>query len=175
MELQRTDKYSGLFERISSIIESSRARAAAAVNEVMIHAYWNIGREIVEQEQKGKERAEYGKAIIDNLSAELTEKYGKGFIPRNLWFMQQFFLTYPILNAVRSELTWTHYRRLLKLEDRNKRSFYEIECAKNRWSTRELDRQINSLLFDRLALSRDKEGVMALANEGILNHQKQID
>lgn len=152
--------------RITTIIETARNRVQSVIDHEMVYAYWQIGREIVEDEQKGERRAEYGKAQIQNLSRELTQRHGKGFDRSNLWNMRAFFLAFPILDAVRRELSWTHYRLLLRIDDPQKRSFYEIECAKSNWSTRELERQMNSMLFERLALSRDKEGVMALAREG---------
>lgn len=152
--------------RITTIIETARNRVQSVIDHEMVYAYWQIGREIVEDEQKGERRAEYGKAQIQNLSRELTQRHGKGFDRSNLWNMRAFFLAFPILDAVRRELSWTHYRLLLRIDDPQKRSFYEIECAKGNWSTRELERQMNSMLFERLALSRDKEGVMALAREG---------
>lgn len=152
--------------RITTIIETARNRVQSVIDHEMVYAYWQIGREIVEDEQKGERRAEYGKAQIQNLSRELTQQHGKGFDRSNLWNMRAFFLAFSILDAVRRELSWTHYRLLLRIDDPQKRSFYEIECAKGNWSTRELERQMNSMLFERLALSRDKEGVMALAREG---------
>ncbi|MBC2698485.1 MAG: DUF1016 domain-containing protein [ANME-2 cluster archaeon] len=104
--------------------------------------------------------------MINNLSERLTEQYGMNFNSRNLRFMRQFYKVYPNWNAVSSKLSWTHYRFLIRIDDPVKRSFYEIECANNNWSTRELDRQINSLLFERLALSKDKESVLSLAKKG---------
>lgn len=152
--------------RISGIIETARSRVQSVVDHEMGRAYWEIGREIVEDEQQGEQRAEYGKALIENLARELTARHGKGFDRSNLWNMRGFYLTFPKLDALRRELSWTHYRQLLKIDEPQKRSFYEIECATGNWSTRELDRQLNSMLYERLALSRDKEGVMVLAREG---------
>jgi predicted nuclease of restriction endonuclease-like (RecB) superfamily len=160
------EKYSNLFERIANIIEQSKQRIVASVNSEMAHCYWEIGREIVEEEQKGNERAEYGKAIIDNLSNNLIDVFGKGYSKRNLWSFRQFYLTYQNVNALRAELSWTHYRLLMRIEEENKRSFYEIETKENNWSTRELDRQINSMLFERLALSKDKQGLLELSKNG---------
>ncbi|MEQ8225049.1 MAG: PDDEXK nuclease domain-containing protein [Candidatus Eremiobacterota bacterium] len=155
-----------LFQRISLIIEEARNKIVYSVNETMVQAYWQIGKEIVEEEQNGEIRAEYGKSIIDNLSKELINKYGKGFNSRNLRAMRQFYKFYQNWISVRSKLSWTHYRVLIKIDDPIKRSFYEVETIANNWSTRELDRQINSLLFERLALSKDKEGILALAKNG---------
>lgn len=152
--------------RITTIIETARNLVQSVIDHEMVYAYWQIGREIVEDEQKGERRAEYGKTLIQNLSQELTQRHGKGFDRSNLWNMRAFFLAFPILDALRRELSWTHYRSLLRISDPQKRTFYEIECANGNWSTRELERQKNSMLFERLALSRDKEGVLALAREG---------
>ncbi len=160
------DQFQQLFARISSIIEEAKYKIAYSIDNTMVQSYWRIGKEIIEEEQKGQLRAEYGKSIIDNLAKNLSKKYGKGFSTRNLWMIRQFYSTYPNLNALRAELSWTHYRLIMQIDDPAKRSFYEIECADNNWSTRELDRQINSLLFERLALSKDKEGVLSLAKKG---------
>jgi len=159
-------KKNSVYQRIRAIIEESRGRALYAVNTEMVQAYWLIGREIVEEEQKGKERAKYGEELIEMLSKKLTSEFGPGFITRNLWYMRNFYLSFPKLNALRSELTWTHYRLLMKVENPQARGFYEIECAENHWSTRELERQVNSLLFERLALSKDKKGLLRLAKKG---------
>lgn len=159
-------KTENILDKISSIIEESRSKIAYSVNFIIVEAYWNIGKLIVEGEQEGQEKAEYGKYLLKNLSEELTHKFGKGFDARNLRHMRQFYLTYPNWNALRSELSWTHYRVLTRLEDENKRSFYQIETIENNWSTRELERQINSMLYERLALSKNKEEVLRLAKEG---------
>lgn len=132
----------------------------------MVIAYWHIGHEIVEGEQKGKTRAEYGQRLIRNLAVRLSEDFGGGFDERNLFFMRQFYLSYPKLNALRSELSWTHYRILMRVDKLDARSFYEIKCIRNNWSARELERQKGSLLFERLALSKDKKGLLRLAKKG---------
>lgn len=152
--------------RITSIIESARNRVKSVVDHEMVRAYWEIGREIVEDEQKGEKRAGYGEYLLKNLTTVLISQYGKGFDYSNLKNMRQFYKTYPIGDALRSQLSWTHYRLLMRIDSPDKRSFYEIECAANNWSTRELERQMSSMLFERLALSLDKEGVMTLAREG---------
>ena len=132
----------------------------------MVCCYWEIGRVLVEEEQQGQERAEYGKRIIQELSKRLTSEFGKGFDKSNLWNMRLFYLAYPKIDAVRRELSWTHYRILLRVEKPESRGFYENEAINARWSTRELERQIASLLFERLALSKDKSGVLGLARKG---------
>jgi predicted nuclease of restriction endonuclease-like (RecB) superfamily len=159
------------YERISAILTQARLRAYQAINSAMVAAYWEIGRAIVEEEQQGRERAEYGKKLLAGLSQRIKSDFGKGFDPSNLSMMRAFYLAYPIFDAVRQELSWTHYRLLLRVEKPDARSFYETEAVKARWSTRELDRQVQSLLFERLALSRDKTGVMALAEKG---HEIQL-
>ena len=150
-----------VYQSVAEILEKARSTAYRAVNAAMVQAYWEIGCIIVEEEQKGKKRADYGKAILVELSRKLTCEFGKGFDERNLRFIRQFYLTFPIRNALRSELTWTHYRLLLKVESEPARSFYEIETVNNNWSTRELERQINTLLYQRLLMSRDKQDVLA--------------
>jgi predicted nuclease of restriction endonuclease-like (RecB) superfamily len=154
------------YEQIRAILSEARARAHRAINTAMVAAYWEIGRVIVEQEQQGQQRAEYGQALIVELSSRLKVEFGKGFDRSNLWHMRSFHLSYPIFDAVRRELSWTHYRLLLRVERADARAFYEVEAVNARWSTRELERQIHSLLFERLALSRDREGVLALAEKG---------
>jgi predicted nuclease of restriction endonuclease-like (RecB) superfamily len=137
-----------------------------AVNTVMVDAYWEVGRVIVEDEQAGKQRAGYGKRVLEGLAERLQAEFGKGYDPSNLRNMRAFFVIYPIRDALRRELSWTHYRLLLRVDDPVARAFYEAEAVNARWATRELERQINSLLFERLALSRDKAGVIALAQKG---------
>lgn len=154
------------YQQIRKVLMRARSRALTAVNSEMVICYWEIGRLIVEKEQQGEIRAKYGDRLIQELSRKLSSEFGKGFKPRNLWFMRTFFLTYPKVNALRSQLSWTHYRLLMRVEKSEARSFYEAEAVNSRWSTRELERQINSLLFERLALSRDREGVLALAKKG---------
>jgi len=155
----------GCVKAIHQILETARSNAYRAVNFAMVKAYWEIGRIIVEEEQKGEKRAEYGKQLINELSYRLTQEYGRGFTKTNLFYMKQFHLTFPKFHALRGELTWTHYRLLLRVEKENARQFYLNETINSNWSTRELDRQINSLLYKRLALSKDKKGVLELAQK----------
>jgi hypothetical protein len=152
------------YQSIRAILEKARSTAYRAVNFAMVPAYWDIGMVIVEEEQKGAERAKYGKALIKEVSRRLTRDYGKGFTESNLKYMRQFYLTFPNSHALRAELTRTHYRLLLKVEKEEARNFYMLESVKNNWSTRELERQINSLLFERLALSKDREKVLEFYN-----------
>ena len=155
-----------LYGQVREILALARDKAWLSVNTVMVEAYWEVGRVIVEDEQAGKGRADYGKRVLEGLAQRLAIEFGKGFDQSNLRNMRSFFLSYPIRDALRRELSWTHYRLLLRVDKPDARSFYEAEAINARWSTRELERQINSLLFERLALSRDKAGVMALAQKG---------
>ena len=152
--------------RIRDLLKQARHQALAAVNSAMVRAYWEIGREIVEEEQRGTDRAGYGQNLIETLSQQLTGEFGKGFVPRNLWFMCDFYRAFPNVNALRSELSWTHYRILSRIDRAEARAFYERESVAGRWSTRELERQISSLLFDRLALSSSGEKVREAAQSG---------
>lgn len=160
------DEITELFSEVSAIIAGARKDAYRAVNFAMVKAYWHIGEAIVKRELQGKERAEYGEKTLEALGKRLTKKFGKGFSPRNLWFMRRFCETFPIVNALRSQLSWTHYRLLLKVKTDEARSFYEIESDNSRWSSRELERQIDSMLFERLKLSKDKDKVLQLSNQG---------
>jgi len=152
-----------LLHDIRRIIAEAQGRVARSVNHELTMTYWHIGRVIVEEEQQGRERADYGKQLVKDLSVHLQAEYGSGFSANNLWYMRQFFLAFPILHAVSGELTWTHYRTLVKVNDPTKREFYIAEASKNTWSVRQMERQINSLLYERLLMSQDKESVLALA------------
>jgi predicted nuclease of restriction endonuclease-like (RecB) superfamily len=159
-----------VFQQVRDVLTNARARAWRAVNDAMVSAYWEVGRAIVEEEQRGEAKAEYGKYLIEGIARRLTAEFGKGFDQSNLRYMRLFYKAFPIRDAVRHELMWTHYRLLLRIENEQARSFYEQESVHSQWSTRELERQINSMLFERLALSRDKEGVKELAREGQTLH-----
>ena len=160
-----------IYARIRGILDEARRQTWHAVNTAMLQAYWEIGRAIVEEEQQGETRAEYGAQLIRELSQRLSSDYGKGFDRTNLQHMRAFYMAFPICDALRRELSWTHYRLLLRVEKPEARAFYEVEAVNARWSTREMERQINALLFERLALSRDKDGVLALAQQG---HEVQL-
>ncbi len=165
-ELTPRDNLDRTYERIRAVLAEARNRTWQAINSAMVAAYWEVGRAIVEEEQQGLQRAEYGKQVLAGLSARLTAEFGSGFDRTNLQQMRNFYLAYPICDALRRELSWTHYRILLRVEKPDARSFYEHEAVAGRWSTRELQRQVASLLFERLALSRDRTGVLALARQG---------
>ena len=141
------------------IIESGRATAFNAVNVSMVKTYWELGQLIVEEEQQGKERAEYGKYLIAELAQRLQREYGTGFSKPSLWNYRQFYKEFPILSALRRELTWTHYKLLMRVQNQSARVFYEQETIKSGWNTRALDRQINAFYYDRLLATQDKEAI----------------
>lgn len=166
-----------LFHQASAHIEDARNRVQRSINSEMVKAYWQIGKNIVNAEQLGESKAQYGKFILKELSERLTNKYGRGFSISTLKDIRQFYLTYSnaeMSHAVRGQfeskiepnLGWIHYRSLMRVDRLEARQFYTIEAIKNSWSGRELERQINSLLFDRLARSKDKEGLLSLVHEG---------
>ena len=145
---------------IKTILKNARQKAYTAVNSAMVEAYWKIGRRIVEEEQSGKERAEYGKEIIKNLSKELTEEFGKGFGERNIRNIRQFYVLfsdYEKWKSLISKLTWTHIQKVLRVSDEKARIFYLTEAAENMWSVRTLDRNISTLYYNRIVASIDKK------------------
>lgn len=159
-------KYDLLLDSIGTTIEQARQNAIRAINTELVRANWEIGRHIVEYEQQGQERAEYGSALLARLSKDLRLRYGKGFGRRNVLDMRRFYLIYPIWQAVPAKLSWTHIIALLGISNDSARKFYEKQAVHEKWSYRELERQINSSLFERLALSKDKKGVLQLAEKG---------
>ena len=148
---------------IRTIIDNARSAAIRSVDFNRVQMYWNIGRRIVEEEQHGKERADYGTYLIKNLAKELEPEYGSGFGVRQLEQSRKFYRTYPIANTLRSQLNWSQYRRLIQIEDPDKREYYELESVNGGWTARETERQINSMLYERLLLSNEKEKVLAVA------------
>ena len=147
---------------IKKILKNARQKAYTAVNSAMVEAYWEIGRRIVEEEQRGKERAEYGKEIVKNLSKELTEEFGKGFSRRTLWEMRKLYVYFSDYEKVRTlfaQLTWSHFQKVLRVSDEKARIFYLTEAAENMWSVRTLDRNISTLYYDRIVASIDKKTV----------------
>ena len=158
-----------LVEQIKSLLEASRQKIAVEVNTTLLHTYWQIGRLICEYEQSDTLRAEYGKQTLKILSKELTNEFGKGFSVSNIQFMRRFYQSYQIQQTLSVKLSWSHYCELLSISDVDKRSFYEKEATNANWSVRELKRQIESSLFERLLLSSgdaNKEKVMSLATKG---------
>lgn len=164
--IRPAESMKNVYERIREIVEKARGNIARVVNTEMLLAYWHIGKEIVEEQQRGQLRADYGESVLKRLSDKLTTDFGRGFDESNLRNIRQFYLSYPKCDALRHELSWTHYRILMRVEKPQARSFYEIECVKNSWSARELERQKGTLLFERLALSKNKKAVMKLAQKG---------
>ncbi|MBQ9311763.1 MAG: DUF1016 family protein [Bacteroidales bacterium] len=161
--------FDGLVKQIASLLDNARRQIAQQVNSQLVFTYWNIGKLIVEYEQNNNIRAEYGKQTIKQLAKQLTQLYGKGFSRSNLQSMRMLFLKYPICQTLSGKLSWSHYCELLTISDDNKRSFYEKESIDAGWSLRELKRQIDSSLFERLLLSQgntNKEKVLQLASVG---------
>jgi predicted nuclease of restriction endonuclease-like (RecB) superfamily len=163
--------YLDLLGQISDTYAQGRIQAVRAVNAHITQTYWRVGRQIVEFEQAGKIRAEYGKALLVRLSADLGLRHGKGFSRSNLTYMRLFYLRYPICEKPSHILSWSHYLELLKLDDELERSFYENQAIAERWSVPELRRQKRSSLFLRLAASKDKAGILQLATQGQLIEQ----
>jgi predicted nuclease of restriction endonuclease-like (RecB) superfamily len=181
-----------LFSQVAELLQNARQQVLRTVNSTMVYTYFEIGRMIVEEEQNGKDRAEYGKQLIKGLSEQLTNEFGKGFSLRNLEQIRQFYMTYSKSESLTRileiripqsltadldksnyqtlssffKLTFTHYVFLMRIDDEKQRRFYEIECEKYNWSVRELKRQYDSALYTRLALSRDKEGILKLSEKG---------
>ena len=158
-----------IIEDIKEVIVSSRQKVAYEVNNTMLLAYWNVGKIIVENEQSGNIKAEYGKQVMKELSKELRKILGSGFSVSNLFNMRRFYITYPKFQTLSGKLSWSHYCELLSIENTDERNFYEKECINSNWSVRELKRQIDTSLFERLLLSEgksNKEKVYALSKEG---------
>ena len=162
-ELQKKEEV--FLNDIREIINAARTQAVRSVDFCRVQMYWHIGKRIFEEEQQGKDRADYGAYLIKNLSKQLEPEYGSGFSYRQLAFCRQFYRTYPIANALRSQLNWTQYRLLIQIDDPDKRMYYELESVNNSWTARETERQINSQLYERLLLSNDKESVLAIARK----------
>jgi len=183
MKIEVKKDYSVLLKNIGVLLEEGRTNAVYAVNSILIQTYWNIGKSIVEYEQEGHERAEYGSALLENLSKDLKSKYGRGFSRRQILDMRRFYLYYPKFltvsgklqtvsaqsdnrQTVSAKLSWSHYVELLSVENDLERGFYENQCINERWSVRELRRQIDSALFERLSLGKDKKKILELSRKG---------
>ncbi len=156
---------STILEDVREIIEQARNNAVRSVDFCRVQMYWQLGQRIFEEEQQGQDRAEYGAYIIKNLAKDLEVEYGSGFGVRQLERARQFYKVYPIASTVRSQLNWSQYRMLIQIEDPDKREYYELESANNGWTARETERQINSMLYERLLLSNDKESVLSVARQ----------
>lgn len=154
-----------LVSEIRSIIETSRSNAVRSVDFCRVQMYWQIGRRIVEEEQGGQARAEYGKSLIKNLAKELEPEFGSGFGKRQLDYSKKFYLEFPIVHTLYAQLNWSQYKWLLDIADKDKREYYILETINNCWTARQMKRQINSMLYERLLLSNDKESVLAMARK----------
>jgi predicted nuclease of restriction endonuclease-like (RecB) superfamily len=152
-----------LYLKIKNILQSARDNAYRHINFVMVEAYWNIGKQIVEDEQRGKDRAEYGSYLIKELSSRLTKDFGKGFTQQNLRNMRQFYNCFPIRSTLCSELSWSHYRLIMRVDNPQARLWYSEESVKANWSVRALERQIGTLYFERIISSKEKQPVIVEA------------
>jgi hypothetical protein len=166
LQLNPDAAYQALVERISAAYAHGQLQAHRAVNEHLTRTFWQIGHDIVEYEQGGQTRAAYGQSLLANLSRDLRLRHGKGFSRSNVIRARQFYLAYPKGATLSHLLSWSHVVELLKLDDPLERGFYEQQCAREKWSVRELQRQIKSSLFLRLAASREKSEVLKLATKG---------
>lgn len=165
MESYKITKMKDLVSEIRSIIETSRSNAVRSVDFCRVQMYWQIGRRIVEEEQGGSARAEYGKGLIKNLAKELEPEFGSGFGKRQLDYSKKFYLEFPIVHTLYAQLNWSQYKWLLDIADKDKREYYILETINNCWTARQMKRQINSMLYERLLLSNDKESVLAMARK----------
>ena len=160
----------GILGKVIGLLNKARTEIVSNVNKTMVYTYYEIGRIIVEEEQKGKGRAEYGLQLVEELSQKLSKEFGKGFSSTNIKQMRSFYNIYSKGQTASDEfnLSWSHYLKLMRIDDDNERKFYEIEAYKNNWSLRELQRQYDSALYTRIAISRDKEKVLELAEKGLV-------
>ena len=165
----------GLINDIKSIIAQSREQAVRAVNHERTVMYWHIGQRIFEEEQRGQDRADYGAYLVQMIADRLQPEFGSGFSKRQIERCRQFYRAFPIASALRTQLSWTQYKMLLSIDNADKRDFYIVESVKNNWTSRQLERQINSQLYERLLLSNDKQSVLAVArNERQPMNPKEI-
>ena len=158
--------YSDLVGAIGELLERARERIATTANTALVETYWNTGRYIVEYEQHGADRAKYGSRLLSTLARDLTLKHGSGFNRNNLQYMRKLYRAFPICTTLSCKLSWSHYLEILKCSDELEIGFYVAECVRSNWNVRELRRQMKSSLFERLALSKDKQGVLELAHKG---------
>ena len=171
--IKKEDSFDSVYKNIKQLLDEARTAVSRVVNSTLVQTYWEIGRIIIQEEQNGKEKAGYGTYLIEELSKKLIAEYGKGFSKRNIFNMRKFYVTFPIVQALSAQLTWSHFLLLINLEKKDARDFYLNESINSNWSTRELDRQINSLLYERLALSKDKKKVLELSQKGNIIEKPQ--
>lgn len=167
-QIQNNADYNHLLSSISEVFNRGRSNALQAVNTQLLHTYWKIGHYIIEFEQKGKQKAAYGKALLENLSKDLIKLHGRGFSRSNLNYMRLFYICYPICEELPHKLSWTHFCELVKIDDPVERSFYEKQAIIENWSTTELIRQKKASLFLRLSAFKDKKGILKLSKQGQL-------
>jgi len=166
LELRKNIEYQQLIEKIGNTYQSAKSSIISAVNTEMLHAYWQIGKDIIEFEQGGKLKAEYGKQLLIDLSKDLTFQHGKGFSRSNLQYMRLLYFYYPICQTLSGKLTWSHYIELVSLDDNLAREFYEKQSIVENWSIRELRRQKKTALFHRIAIGKEKEKILELSKKG---------
>ena len=165
MKIVKTNLTEQFISDIRTIILSARESAIRSVDTIRVQMYWELGERIFIEEQKGQDRAEYGAYLLQNIATEIEKEFGSGFSVRQLERARQFYRTYPIATALRTQLNWYQYRLLIQIDDKDKREYYELEAANNNWTGRELERQINSGLYERLLLSNDKKAVLEIARK----------
>lgn len=165
-EITSPAAYQGLLQQIGQALHTARQQAAQTVNTLLVRTYWHIGQHIVEFEQGGNEKADYGSGLLERLSKDLSSLHGRGFSRSNVFYMRKLYLSFPNSETLSHQLTWSHYFEILKADDPLEVGFYTQQTAREGWSVRELKRQMKSMLFHRLALSHDKEGVLQLAAQG---------
>ncbi len=163
-----SDSENSFYAKIADVLKDARKSVVQTVNKTMVYTYFEVGKMIVEEQQKGAKRAEYGKQLLKGLSLKLHQEFGKGFSQRNLEQMRQFYLIYSKTQTLSAEfkISWSHYLNLMRIDNEEERSFYEIEAFNNGWSLRELQRQFDSALYERLVLSRDKTAIKELSKKG---------
>lgn len=166
-------RYTTLLDTIGSILEKGRKSAHHAVDNIMVKTYWQVGREIVEYEQEGREKAEYGSKLLDRISRDLSNKHGKGFSRSNVVYMRLFYIKYPIGETLSHQLSWSHYFELLKISDDLERNFYEKQVILENWTVRELKRQKATALFQRIALGKNKKKILELSKKGNVVKQEE--
>ncbi|MBI5072290.1 DUF1016 domain-containing protein [Candidatus Woesearchaeota archaeon] len=173
MQLSKKKKYEQLLASIGIILEQGRKHAYQTVNTILVKTYWEIGKTITSYEQNNKESAGYGSKLFETIAKDIRFQYGKGFSRSNVIYMRLLYLKYPKSQTLSDQLSWSHYIELLSREDDLERTFYEKQCILEKWSVRELQRQINSALFHRIALSKDKRGVLELSKKGHIIQTEQ--
>ena len=169
-------KTNSFLEQVKSLLFEAQQRVVHSVNSIMVQTYFELGKQIVEHEQEGKNYANYGEYLLEALSENLTKEFGKGYSKRNLELIRKFYLTYKIAKSpISQSISWTHYLHLMRIQNEDERVFYENEIVSNNWSVRELNRQINTSLYERLLLSKNKSEILKLSQEGqIIEKPKDI-